>query len=232
MANEDTSRTAEAGNGNIIAILTAPNSPSSRLSLTQQAPNSIGFWAQMRPHLELVSKLVPTVWSLFLFAGGLVFLTYFWSIGFMPELDVKASVTLLAVSAITGSTLALLIAIGLLTPSLVWAHMIRTCDPLKRLWSVNNEDVLPRRVFPWLDWPICGVMASFLGGISLKLFGVGGWWSVWAGFLGGLLVSGGLAGYRLHRRLGDKFDQTQKRDATVQFYTSFVINSFLFLWRP
>jgi hypothetical protein len=47
-------------------------------------------------------------WSVFLLVGGLVFLVYFSRIGFMLELDLKASVTLLAVSAITGSLLFLM----------------------------------------------------------------------------------------------------------------------------
>jgi hypothetical protein len=229
MVNEETSRTAEAGNGSVGPIMTTSNESAPTTPPAPKPLGNIGFWAQIRPHLELVTKLVPTVWSVFLFAGGLVFLTYFWSIGFMPELDVKASVTLLAVSAITGSTLFLWLAIGLLTPSLIWVHMIRTCDPLKGLWSADNGEVLPRHVLPWLDWPICGVITGLLGGILLKFYGVGGWWSVWAGFLGGLLISGGIVGYRLRRKLGNRFDQKQRRDAILQFYASFVINSILFL---
>jgi hypothetical protein len=64
-------------------------------SHASQPPRNVGLWAQIHPHLELVAKLLPVAWSAFLLLGGLVFLFYFWSIGFMPELDLKASLTLL-----------------------------------------------------------------------------------------------------------------------------------------
>ena len=58
------------------------------------------FLAELRAYVvSNVAASVVTAWSVFLFAGGLIFLVYFWSIGFMPEIDAKALVTILAVSA-------------------------------------------------------------------------------------------------------------------------------------
>ena len=49
------------------------------------------FLDDMRAYfVSNVAASVITVWSMFLFAGGLVFLVYFGSIGFMPEIDAKA----------------------------------------------------------------------------------------------------------------------------------------------
>jgi hypothetical protein len=42
-----------------------------------------------------------------LFAGGMIFLVYFFSIGFMPELNPQASITLLAAAILTAGFLSL-----------------------------------------------------------------------------------------------------------------------------
>jgi hypothetical protein len=64
------------------------------------------FLAEMRAYfVSNVAASVITVGNMFLFAGGLIFLVYFWSIRFMPEIDAKAFVTLLAASALTGGGL-------------------------------------------------------------------------------------------------------------------------------
>lgn len=65
MSNEEISHTAEAGNGSTNPVMTTPNRPVSTPSLAQECPNRTGFWAQIRPHFDLVSKLVPIVWSIF-----------------------------------------------------------------------------------------------------------------------------------------------------------------------
>jgi MFS family permease len=85
-----------------------------------EPPRQTGIWGQVRPHLEFATKLLPMTWSVFLFLGGLVFLVFFWSIEFMPELDVKASITLLAVSAITGSMLFIGMAMNMVVPGWFW----------------------------------------------------------------------------------------------------------------
>ena len=69
-------------------------------------------------NLELVAKLLPLVWSAFLFIGGLNFLFYYGSIGFMPELDLKASITLLATSASIGTFLFITLSAVLIGPAL------------------------------------------------------------------------------------------------------------------
>jgi hypothetical protein len=97
-----------------------------------QPPREVSLWARIHPRLDLVAKLLPVAWSVFLLLGGLIFLFYFWSIGFMPELDLNASLTLLAVSAITGSFLFLMVVVIFLLPSAIWINMLRTSEPLKK----------------------------------------------------------------------------------------------------
>src|SRR5262245_12561089 len=90
-------------------------------SAAQQSSGNGNFWAQIRPHfsgiseaikpqIELAQKLLFALWSISLLLGGLIFVIYFASIGFMPEIDATASVTLLTVSAITGAFLLIVLA--------------------------------------------------------------------------------------------------------------------------
>jgi hypothetical protein len=77
---------------------------------TAQQPSSIASpWAQFLTEMRayFVSNVMTTAWSVLLFAGGMIFLVYFFSIRFMPELNPQASITLLAASILTAGFLIL-----------------------------------------------------------------------------------------------------------------------------
>jgi hypothetical protein len=167
MANHEHSRPAEVSS-TTVSITTTSNDSTPTTSSAQQLSRNIDYWAQIRPHLDLMPKWVPTAWSVFLFVGGLASLRYFWLIGFMPELDVNSSVTLLAASAITGGVLFLLLSIGLLIPCWVWIYMIPTDSTLKRLWSTKDGKAQPFRALAWLGFPICFVLISTFTGFLLN----------------------------------------------------------------
>jgi HEAT repeat protein len=61
----------------------------------------------------------------FLFVGGLIFLIYFASIGFMPEVDLQTSIALLVVSALTGGFLLIALGFYLLAPGWWWVQVTR-----------------------------------------------------------------------------------------------------------
>ena len=61
---------------------------------------------------------MTALWGSSLFLGGLVFLTYFWSINFIPEMDLQASITFLIVAALTGTILIVFIVVPLLYPGI------------------------------------------------------------------------------------------------------------------
>jgi hypothetical protein len=84
-----------------------------------------GFLAQIRPYLhyarvglDVAPKIMAVLLSSSLFCGGLIFLLYFWSVGFMPEMDVQASLTLLVAAAITGAFVLVYIVLLVLLPGL------------------------------------------------------------------------------------------------------------------
>jgi hypothetical protein len=85
-------------------------------------PSSIPSWSQVLSKLidYSLSNVIKAVGSVSLVVGGIYFLIYFWSIGFMPEMDAKALVTLLAVSFLTGSFLLLWLGFYLLAPGWLW----------------------------------------------------------------------------------------------------------------
>src|SRR6266540_3087776 len=193
-----------------------------------QPPNAVGFWEQIRPALDLVPKLVPVVWSVFLLVGGVFFLLYYWSIDFMPELDLNASITLLAVSAITGSSTLLMLGLTLLTPTGVWVHIIRTSTTLKGLWYATDGKVSPGRALGWLVLPICGILGGLLGGDLLWFYRIGWWWNALGGVGVGLIVSEGVVVWRLLGKLAD-LDRKQWGETIGFFCTSVFGSSLTFL---
>jgi hypothetical protein len=105
----------------------------------QPADNS-SPWAQFLAELRAyvgsnLAASVVTAWSVFLFVGGLIFLVYFWSIGFIPEIDAKALVTFLAVSALTGGCLFIMMSFCMVAPGYYWSSVTRHVALLKSpLW--------------------------------------------------------------------------------------------------
>jgi hypothetical protein len=96
-------------------------------------PSGTGSGAQVWVKLVdyFLSNVMKTVWSGFLFVGGLIFFRYFFSIGFMPELDLQASLTLLAACTLLAG-IVFMSAIGLsFLPALSW---IGNNELLKALW--------------------------------------------------------------------------------------------------
>ena len=114
-----------------------------------QQPSWAQFLAELRAYfVSNVAASVITVGNMFLFAGGLIFLVYFWSIGFMPEIDAKAFVTLLAASALTGGCLFILLSVYWVAPGYIWVQCTRGSEPLKSPL--------------WFFLPMTGVVLGFL----------------------------------------------------------------------
>ena len=95
-----------------------------------------GFLAQIRASLDVAPKTMAGLLSISLLVGGLLFLIYFWSVGFMPEMDVQASLTILIAAAITGAFVLFYIVLFLLLPGLSLCFSLQgERSPVKRtLW--------------------------------------------------------------------------------------------------
>jgi hypothetical protein len=156
-------------------------------SAAPQSPGT-GPWAQVPAKLidYFLSNVMKTVWGVFLFVGGMFFLIYFTSIGFMPELDLQASLTLLATSALMGCWVLTLISLGLIGPGWIWKSTTNNNEKLKALWY-NGEQWVWWRAFLWVGLPFIG----FVAGLILLLWIKIDWWA-WSKWVGGTLLIGSL----------------------------------------
>lgn len=154
------------------------------------APQSPGTGPRAQVPAKLIdyflSNVMKTVWGVFLFVGGMFFLIYFTSIGFMPELDLQASLTLLATSALTGCWVLILTSLGLVGPGWVWRSTTNNSEKLKILWY-NGEQWVWWRAFLWVGLPFIG----FVGGLILLLYIKIDWWA-WSKWVGSTLLIGSL----------------------------------------
>ena len=235
MVNEEISRTSEARNGRTEPMITSSNDSGSVLfgptaavvTHTPQSSKIVGIWEQIRLHIDPVSKLASTLsslllvaWGVFLFLGGLNFLFYYGTIGFMPELDVKASITLLTTSASIGIVLFLSVSTALIGPALPWLRVVKN-KTLKSLWYDEGAEFPRRSAILWFIVPLASFsIASLLMMISWY------WWgklSFDVGFpvsLGLILIS---TGWCLWRRLPDDLNSRDKWAAMGSlFYRTFL----------
>jgi hypothetical protein len=225
MATEETSRTAEVRNGRNEPIMTTGNEAGPALFRAAQPPGNSGLWAQNRQNLELAAKLLPLVWSAFLFIGGLNFLFYYGSIGFIPELDLKASITLLATSASIGTFLFIVVSAVLIGPALSWLGLAKN-KALKWLWYDEGAEFPRRSAILWFILPLAGFSAS-----SLLMIVGWQWWgklSSDVGFpvsLGVILI---ITGWCLWRRFPNHLNNQDKWTASLYLLGSTFLSMMMF----
>jgi hypothetical protein len=223
MANEETSRTAEATDGSMKSIMTTAN------ELGPEPSGSHSLWAKVKPHIDLASKLVPIAWSVFLLYGGLLFLAYFNSISFIPELDLKASITLLAVSAITGGFLLIGLVMTLIGPAWLWIvcwgstainHESAKLQWYNRVrWLWYKPEFSRWRAMLYFELPLAGFMA----GVLLWSL-IGKWWGIATG-----LTFLGLTVVLVWKTLGSDVDWKQRLTTTGVFIGSLLPSMMVFL---
>jgi hypothetical protein len=117
------------------------------ISSAQQSAGSASLGTQIRASfLSNWAVTFGALWSVILLMGGLSFLVYFASIGFMPEIDLQTVVALLAVSALTSGFLLIMLGFYLLAPGWYWVQVTRHQESLKSPG--------------WFGLPMLGVIAS------------------------------------------------------------------------
>jgi hypothetical protein len=225
MATEEISRMAEAKEGGMKPIMTASDKSRPVSSPPQQPSDTGNLWAQIRQNLELAGKLLPLVWSVFLFIGGLNFLFYYGTIGFMPELDLKASITLLATSASIGTFLFITLGAVLIGPALSWLGLARN-SALKFLWYDEGAEFPRRSTIFWFILPLAGFSVP-----SLLIIIGWQWWgklSARVGFpvsLGLILI---VTGCCLWRRLPNHLNSHDKWTAMFYLLSSPFLSMMMF----
>lgn len=122
----------------------------------------------------LYKNLATFLWSTLLALGGAIFIAYYLYIGYMPELDLKSSVTITATAAITAVVLTGILLLVMVMPGVGWAHVIREYRPLKGLWTSPNEGTTRSGVLLWFAAPlmiayVAVSSAYWIGGYALSI---------------------------------------------------------------
>jgi hypothetical protein len=160
-----------------------------------------------------------------LFIGGLNFLFYYGSIGFMPELDLKASLTLLATSASIGIVLFIIVSAVLIGPALSWLGLAKK-TVLKSLWYEEGAEFPRRRAILWFILPLAGFsVANLLMVVGWQ------WWgklSIHLGFPVSLCLVPIITGWCLWRRLPGRLNSQDKRTAMFYLLSSTLLSMMMF----
>jgi hypothetical protein len=118
---------------------------------------------------EPILKHIGALSILFFLFGGSIFLIYFASIGFFPDLDLKTSTSLLAAAALTGAFLLFFLTLTLLAPGLQW-RWISARQKSKRMRPSGRQDSESdagsevegeQSLLWWCWWPAVGLISFF-----------------------------------------------------------------------
>jgi hypothetical protein len=93
-------------------------------------------------------------WSSYLLIGGGMFVAYYAHIGYMPDFDLKSSVTVLSAAAITAIFTVLLLLLILIIPGAFWGNTWANNSRLKHLWESEDSGKELIGVARWFAAPI------------------------------------------------------------------------------
>ncbi|MFB3241387.1 hypothetical protein Q7C15_21700 [Aeromonas salmonicida] len=112
-------------------------------------------------------NLVSIFWSGFLLFGGAIFVYYYANIGYMPDFDLKSSVTLLAAASITAIIIVILFIIILILPGLFWSNTWANESPIKSNWEDEDGHKILYKTALWFGLPILSLY-GFLAILTLS----------------------------------------------------------------
>lgn len=99
------------------------------------------------------SNLMAAFWSTFLLLGGGVFIAYFLHISYMPEFDLKSSVTITAAAAFTSILVTGAVLVMTILPALGWSFIVGNSDQFKSWWTTETGSRIPVKVARWFVLP-------------------------------------------------------------------------------
>ncbi|MCX5863516.1 MAG: hypothetical protein NTW42_00350 [Deltaproteobacteria bacterium] len=100
------------------------------------------------------SNLASLFWSSFLLVGGGIFVAYYAHIGYMPDFDLKSSVTLLSAASITAILTVMFFLIVLILPGMFWANTWADNSSLKTNWENATGDKNLLKTTLWFGGPV------------------------------------------------------------------------------
>lgn len=102
-------------------------------------------------------NMASIFWSGFLLFGGAIFVYYYANIGYMPDFDLKSSVTLLAAASITAIIIVILFIVILILPGFFWANSWANESPIKSNWEGEDGHKTLYKTALWFGLPIISI---------------------------------------------------------------------------
>jgi hypothetical protein len=103
----------------------------------------------------VIANISLVVWLVFLAIGGGILALYYARIGYLPEIEWKASLVYLFVGSMIGGAIGLLLIISLFIPGVLWSEFIIFDPALERHFSYDLENKEPcmRSITTYLGKP-------------------------------------------------------------------------------
>ncbi|MBF7054108.1 hypothetical protein IOC61_12415 [Halomonas sp. KAO] len=121
----------------------------------------------------LYGNVASVFWSAVLLIGGVIFVIYYALIGYMPDFDLKSSVTITAAASVTSIVIIIMMLIMMVFAGSFWRgvwEFLGDNSELKRYWLEDSASSGFRNLLIWFSIPLFTVYAS----LGLSLF-LGSW---------------------------------------------------------
>lgn len=100
------------------------------------------------------SNVATMFWSVFLLLGGGIFVAYFAHIEYMPDFDLKSSITITAAAAATALIITVSLLVIMIFPGVFWRYVWGENSRFKNDWNDSEERFFSFGMFIWLIIPI------------------------------------------------------------------------------
>lgn len=108
------------------------------------------------------SNMATIFWSVFLLLGGGIFVSYFAHIEYMPDFDLKSSITITAAAAVTALMITVSLLVVMILPGVFWRYVWGESSSFKNEWKDDEGNLIFFGLFVWLIIPISVVYVTTL----------------------------------------------------------------------
>ncbi|MCC5902420.1 MAG: hypothetical protein JJT87_10885 [Halomonas sp.] len=122
-------------------------------------------------------NVASVFWSSILLIGGVIFVIYYALIGYMPDFDLKSSVTITAAASITSIVIILMTLVMMVFAGSFWGgvwNFLGDSSELKRYWLEGDASAGFRNLLVWFSIPLFSVYLS----LGLSLYAESWYWMI------------------------------------------------------
>lgn len=106
------------------------------------------------------SNFASVFWSSFLLLGGGIFIIYYARIGYMPDFDLKSSVTITAAAAVTAVVITAILLSMMVLPGAFWGEVwsqLGAKSKIKKYWAECGPEATFFRLLVWFAMPLVSI---------------------------------------------------------------------------